>query len=199
MCVIRKTDRKTKMSKIFCYLILVLTVTSCRDENISNEKFERKFVKNKYSILIPETLNKTTGLNRHTTFEYENLKDDLYIIIMDQSLNEFYKAISRKKYDATTDLEGYYKVVLEHFREETDLKKFKVYDEIFELDKVDKKITFTMTGIDTTDNYKVFYRYSIIESKTSYYQIMSWTNQKNAKKLIDKMNKIINSFKVEEN
>ncbi|WP_142785694.1 hypothetical protein [Changchengzhania lutea] len=186
------------MNKIH-YLIVLIIFASCKEKNSVNEKYETKVVENKYSILIPESLSKTTGLNRHTTFEYENLKDDFYIILMDESKDGFFKKIERKVYDAAPDINGYYKVVLNHFREETNLKDFQVFDEIFELDKKDKKITFTMTGVDMDDNYHVFYRYSIIESKSRYYQIMSWTNQTSAKKLIYKMSKIINSFQIEEN
>ncbi|WMI68184.1 hypothetical protein [Mangrovimonas sp. YM274] len=162
------------------------------------EKNERKIVENKYSVLIPEYLTKTTGLNQYTDFEYENIKKDFYIIIMDESKDGFYKSVERKKYDVTPNINGYYEVIKNHFKNETNLKEFKVSDEIFELDKAEKKITFTMTGIDVTDNYPIYYRYSIIESKTRYYQIMSWTNQTNASKMIVDMNKIINSFRIEE-
>ena len=53
-----------------------------------------------------------------------------------------------------------------------------------------------MTGIDKEDNYPVFYRYSVIESETKFYQIMLWTNIKNSKNTIIEMNTIIDSFKL---
>lgn len=185
------------MNKIYTIIILIL-LTSCKENKNTQEINERKIVENKYSVLIPEYLTKTTGLNRYTTFEYENNEKDFYVIIMDELKEGFSKAVERKKYDVTPNINGYYEVVKNHFKNETNLKDFQVFDEIFELDKPVKKITFTMTGIDVTDNYPVYYRYSIIASKTRYYQIMSWTNQTNAKKLITDMNKIINSFTIEE-
>lgn len=185
------------MNKIYTIIILIL-LTSCKENKNTQEINERKIVENKYSVLIPEYLTKTTGLNRYTTFEYENNEKDFYVIIMDELKEGFSKAVERKKYDVTPNINGYYEVVKNHFKNETNLKDFQVFDEIFELDKPVKKITFTMTGINVTDNYPVYYRYSIIASKTRYYQIMSWTNQTNAKKLITDMNKIINSFTIEE-
>ncbi|MFL0354802.1 hypothetical protein [Xanthomarina sp. GH4-25] len=185
------------MTKIYC-LILLIIFTSCKDKNTINGESDRKIVDNKFSVLIPSSMTKTSGLNPYTTFEYQNTQDDFYVIVMDESSDGFSKTVNQKIYDVTPDIKGYYNVILDHFREETNLKDFRVFDEIFELDKPEKKITFTMTGIDVTDDYPVYYRYSIIESKTTYYQIMSWTNQTNAEKIIPEMNKIINSFKIEE-
>jgi hypothetical protein len=191
------TNPKPNMNKIFSIIILIF-LTSCIENTKAHKQNERKVVENKYSVFIPEYLSETTGLNQYTTFEYENIEKDFYVIIIDESKDGFSKAVEQKKYDVTPDINGYYEVVKYHFENETNLKDFKVFDEIFELNNAEKKITFTMTGIDMTDNYPVYYRYSIIESKTRYYQIMSWTNQKNAKKVISDMNNIINSFRIEE-
>jgi hypothetical protein len=185
------------MNKFFSIIILLL-LTSCVENTNTNKQNERKIVENKYSVFIPEYLSKTTGLNQYTTFEYENIEKDFYVIIMDESKDGFSETVEKNIYDVTPNINGYYEVVKNHFKNETNLKDFKVFDEIFELNNAEKKITFTMTGIDMTDNYPVYYRYSIIESKTRYYQIMSWTNQKNAKKVISDMNNIINSFRIEE-
>jgi hypothetical protein len=64
-------------------LIALLIFSSCKNEQKSNtsEKYEIHTVENKYQVLIPESLNKTNRLNNLTDFQFENINEDLYIII----------------------------------------------------------------------------------------------------------------------
>lgn len=181
------------MKKNISLLFLVL-LSSC-NENIQNEKYEKKTVKNKFSLLIPESLEQTNKLNSIASIQFENKSQDFYIMVLDESKDAFTKAVDSKVYDTTSDLDGYYKVVVNHFKEITT-KDFKVYD--IEKKKINhfNAIVFSMSGID--DGYSAFYRYAVIESNKRYYQIMSWTNTSQEQKHTERMNKIIDSFKIEE-
>lgn len=177
---------------VYISLLFVLGLFSYIYFNKIGDKYRKIEYKNEYSILIPENLLETDELNDLTTFQYENKSEDFYIIILEQPKQIFYNAIDIGKFEVSKNIEGYQKVVENHFKYETNLKDFKLFD----VSKINSKITFSMTGIDIEDNYPVFYRYSIVESKTKFYQIMSWTNINNSRKTITKMNKIIDSFKL---
>jgi hypothetical protein len=181
------------MKKIISLLFLVL-LSSC-NENLQNEKYEKKTVENKFSLLIPESLEQTNKLNSIASIQFENTNQDFYIMVLDESKDVFNKAVNKEIYNTTTDLDGYYKVIVNHFKEITS-KDFKVYN--IEKKKINHSnaIVFSMSGIN--DGYPAFYRYAVIESNKRYYQIMSWTNTSQEQKYTDRMNKIIDSFKIEE-
>ena len=181
------------MKKIISLLFLVL-LSSC-NENLQNEKYEKKTVENKFSLLIPESLEQTNKLNSIASIQFENTNQDFYIMVLDESKDVFNKAVNKEIYNTTTDLDGYYKVIVNHFKEITS-KDFKVYN--IEKKKINHSnaIVFSMSGIN--DGYPAFYRYAVIESNKRYYQIMSWTNTSQEHKYTDRMNKIIDSFKIEE-
>jgi hypothetical protein len=181
------------MKKIISLLFLVL-ISSC-NENLQNEKYEKKTVENKFSLLIPESLEQTNKLNSIASIQFENTNQDFYIMVLDESKDVFNKAVNKEIYNTTTDLDGYYKVIVNHFKEITS-KDFKVYN--IEKKKINNSnaIVFSMSGIN--DGYPAFYRYAVIESNKRYYQIMSWTNTSLEQKYTDRMNKIIDSFKIEE-
>lgn len=181
------------MKKKISLLFLIL-LSSC-NENNQNEKYEKKSVENKFSLLIPESLGQTNKLNSIASIQFENTSQDFYIMVLDESKDAFTKAVDNKVYDTTADLDGYYKVVVNHFKEITS-KYFKVYN--IEKKKINHSnaIVFSMSGIN--DGYPAFYRYAVIESNKRYYQIMSWTNTSQEQKYTERMNKIIGSFKIEE-
>jgi len=180
--------------KTFIPLLFLLIFSSC-NKNPVDEKYEKKIVKNKYSIFIPESLEETTELNNLASTQFKNLSEDFYVIVLDETKNSFANAVQNNPTDITPDLKGYYNVIINHFKKITQ-KDFKVYD--IEKKKINSSnaIVFSMSGMN--DNYPAFYRYAIIEGDQRYYQIMSWTNIPQEKKYTERMNKIIESFSVEE-
>jgi hypothetical protein len=139
------------MKKIISLLFLVL-ISSC-NENLQNEKYEKKTVENKFSLLIPESLEQTNKLNSIASIQFENTNQDFYIMVLDESKDVFNKAVNKEIYNTTTDLDGYYKVIVNHFKEITS-KDFKVYN--IEKKKINNSnaIVFSMSGIN--DGYPAF-------------------------------------------
>lgn len=180
--------------KTFIPLLFLLILSSC-NKNPSDEKYEKKIVENKYSIFIPESLGATTELNNIASIQFQNLSEDFYVIVLDETKESFANAVQNNPTNITPDFKGYYNVIVSHFKKITQ-KDFKVYD--IEKKKINSSnaIVFSMSGMN--DNYPAFYRYAIIEGDQRYYQIMSWTNIPQEKKYTERMNKIIESFSVEE-
>ncbi|SHH71866.1 hypothetical protein [Flavobacterium defluvii] len=181
------------MKKIIALLFLVV-LSSC-DQNHSNEKFEKKTVENKYSLSVPESMGVTTELNDVASLQLQNQMEDFYVIVIDESRKDFLSIVENKVLNTTPDLDGYFNIISDHFKQVTE-KDFKVYDIQKKRINSAKAIVFSMTG--NIDNNTVFYRYAIVEGKERYYQIMSWTSARQEKEYTDRMNKIIESFNVEE-
>ena len=97
------------------------------NENV--EEYKKVEYNNEYSVLIPENLSKTDRLNDLTTFQFENKSEDFYIIILEQPKLIFYEAIDIGKFNVSKNIEGYKKVVENHFKLETNLKDFKLFDD----------------------------------------------------------------------
>jgi hypothetical protein len=184
----------------FKLLIVLLIFIGCKNKS---EQTYRTYgenriytVENKYEVLIPKSLNQTDRLNDLTDFQFENIDDDLYVIILDQPKQTFYKAIEDKQYNEQPNLTGYCNTVIKHFNELYN--KFIVYDISRKKLNSSNAVVFSMTGISKEDGIEDFYRYAVIESDSRFYQIMSWTKKEKEKNVIDRMNQIIMSFKVKE-
>nr|WP_199002121.1 hypothetical protein [Flavobacterium sp. ASV13] len=180
--------------KNFILLLSLLLLSSC-NQSPSDEEYEKKMVENKFSILIPESLEATNSLNDVASMQFQNLNEDFYIIVIDETKTDFANAIQNNSSNITPDLEGYYNIILNHFKKVTP-KDFKVYNIEKKKINASNAIVFSMSGIN--NNYPIFYRYAIIEGNQRYYQIMSWTSIPQEKKYTKRMNKMIESFSVEE-
>ena len=168
-------------------LLLLLVCISC---NTASE-LKTITIPNKYSIDIPENMEKTNNLNDDASLQYQNLIGEFYIIVIDETKESFHNAIVENAVDISTDLEGYYSVVRTNFME--SVKGLKVSDEKDTTINGKKAKLFSITG--NVQGFDVFYRYAIVEGKSNYYQIMLWTEQSKQKNYTETINKVINSYK----
>lgn len=180
------------MKKIIS-LLFILTLFSC-SQNTQNEKLEKKTVDNKYSLYVPESLSATTELNDVASLQLQNQFENFYVIVIDESKKDFLQAVENNVLNVTPDLDGYYSVITNHFKQA--VKDYKLYD--IKKKKINgaNAIVFSMSGVN--DNTTIFYRYAIIKGSERYYQVMIWTTGSKEKEYAERMNKIIDSFNIEE-
>lgn len=181
------------MKKIIALLFLVV-LSSC-DQNHSNEKFEKKTVENKYSLSVPESLGITTELNDIASLQLQNQMEDFYVIVIDEPKSEFLQAVENHLINTTPNLDGFYGVITNHFKQVMP-QDYKLYDIKKKKINSASSIVFSMSGV--VDGNSIFYRYAIIQGRQRYYQVMTWTSGKQEEKYTERMNKIIESFNVEE-
>lgn len=167
--------------------LLVLLCFSC---NVK-EEFKTITVKNKYSVSIPENLDEATNLNEDASFQYQNLINEYYVIVIDEPKASFHNAIIENAADITPNLEGYYNTITRHLKD--NIKNFKLYDVKSTVINSKKAKVFSISG--KVEGYDVFYKYAIIEGKSDYYQIMSWTEKSKEAEYSNSMETTINSFK----
>jgi len=170
---------------------IIFILTSCYQ--IDNNK-NQEIISDNFSIVVPSNLERTQRLNTLSKVQFENIEEDIYFIVLEESKRGFKDAIEHKMHKATPDLNGYLEVVVNHFREIST--KFALSD--VGRTKIDQcnAYIFSMTSEEPSDNLVTFYRYAIIEDNENYYQIMSWTHLKNKKNLIGIIDEVIHSFKI---
>lgn len=171
-------------------IFFIIMFSSCNQGKNNNTQ---KIISDNYSLIVASDFERTNSLNELSKVQFQNIKENLYFIVLEEPKERFKNAIKLKLHKSTPDLMGYLKVVTNHFKEVTD--NFELSDVGFT--KIDScnAVVFSMSGINPEDNRKIYYRYALIEDENNYYQIMSWTNLKNKLKLIGKMEETIHSFK----
>ncbi|MDI9256385.1 PsbP-related protein [Flavobacterium sedimenticola] len=168
-------------------LLLILACFSCD----SNQEFRTVTIANKYTIDLPDSMEKTENLNGDASLQYQNLMGELYTIVIDETKESFHNAIAINAIDIEPSLDGYSNVVRSNFTDK--IKGLTISEEAETKIHGKKAKLFSITG--NVEGYDVFYRYAIVEGKSNYYQIMVWTEKSRKENHKETINRIINSFK----
>lgn len=147
------------------------------------------------SIEVPALLTESNDLNEDAAVQMANGLQELYVIVIEESKQEFNDLIIKSgdefDDDFTADLRGYANVATSSIESSIEL-----------ISKEDLK-PITTNGLPTyiasfegkINGLDVFYKLSCIEGKDRYYQVLTWTLSSKKEKHLDAMNAMINSFK----
>ena len=173
------------MKKITLLLLFALSLIFAGCE--SNKKQTVK-INGQYMVELPGFLSETTELNDDASLQYANELREFYVAVIDEpkkDFDEYMDGIGEK-----SGLEGFSEFLIDDFSENSEMKKPEL-----------KKITFnnlnayTANLTNMVNGYSTFWKISYIEGAESYYQLFTWTLEKNKDKYAEEMNKIHNSFK----
>ena len=89
------------MKKLLLFATLFFII-SCQE----NEKTQTIKIKNQYSLDLPESLSLATNLNTEASLQYQNVFDDLYVIVIDESKQEI-NSYMEDNTDFPPNLNGY--------------------------------------------------------------------------------------------
>jgi hypothetical protein len=127
-----------------------------------------------FGISAPAYMTKTTGLNKASTIEFKNLAKDVYTFVIVDTKEEL------RLLDLTYTLDEYYDEFTSTFLKNEVSK---------ELSKpiASKKgntnfIEVEATVFDADIKTKIYYLAGIVETKKSYYRVVSWTTFANKDK-----------------
>jgi len=173
------------MKKLFFYATL-LFVISCQE----NEKTQTIKIKNQYSLDLPQNMSLVSNLNNEASLQYQNIFDDLYVIVIDESKQNI-NSILENDTDFSPNLNGYTQLL------KTSLQTTVAHSVFSNSKKTQinglKSYTSSLSG--SVDSFQVFYEFAYIEGKSHYYQVFVWTSLEKKDEISPKMKKIINSFK----
>lgn len=177
------------MKKINLILILILFLVSCQPTGTE----QTIIVENKYSLTIPSFLTKVSNLNEDASLQYQHAWKEFYVIVIDESREEFRKALYDNDLDETysIDIKGYSDLLLDVFTSTMTINnKTELKDTI-----IDNFPARTIQITARTEGVDVYFSLAFVEGNKRYYQIMAWTLSNKKYQYDYKMGKLINSFK----
>lgn len=172
------------MKKIIILGFLSILFASCN----SKTEYQTVKVKNKYSLKLPDFLSETQTLNSEASLQYQNALREFYVIVLDEPKAQFPN-------QEAINLEEYKNIVLENMKLNLSEPTISSIEDTI-INGLKAKI-FSIS--DNTQNIEIYYQFAYIESKSNFYQIMTWTLENRKDKFSDDMDKIIASFKEMEN
>ncbi len=185
------------------FLALLLQMVSCKDadqkkEGTSLEKnaFHTVSIDGDYSISIPKFMNGTTGLNEEASLQYQSLRREAYVIVIDEpkkGFEEVYRDL--KQYDDHLSvIQNYRDARIKILSRTTEIigksepESIKIHGLVAEALELDAKVN----GLDN----EISYFLTFVDGGEKVYMIMCWTlkNQKEEHKKTFKT--IAESFKL---
>jgi hypothetical protein len=177
------------MRKILSIFFLALAIQSCS----TPDTLQEVNVENRYTITIPSFLTETQELNDEASLQYLNGAREFYVVVIDESKEEFHQAIINNLIDQTysPDLTGYANLLLDNFSAAANVKsKTKITEStINNMPALGINISAAFDGVD------VFCSMTYLEGKTNYYQVFAWTLKENEKDYKASINEIAKTLK----
>ncbi len=186
-----------KILKLFVLSILLVSFVSCdsnESEKTNKNSFKLVKLKGKYSLVVPKYMSKTTDLNDDASIQYEHLRKEVYVTVMNEAKKDIFSVIDDMDIDVdSTELLSFYVTAyLSPFDEElegyqvkntSDLKVHGLPTRIVEFDGI-------LDG-----KHPISYMIGFLEGEEQFYTIALWTLAKYKAKNLDMFNKVVRSFK----
>ena len=167
------------MKKILVLGLSLLLLVSCN----SNTENRTVKIKNKYSLELPDFLSEVQNLNPEASLQYQNPLKEFYVIVLDEPKSDFPNP-------DVIDLEEYKNILKANLEASLENPTFSpIRDTV--INGLKTKL-FSLS--DKTDGIEIYYQFAYIESKTDFYQILTWTLENRKDKFSKDMDKIIASF-----
>ena len=178
------------------FTIGILQNPANADMNPAKSKVQTVDVHGRYSIDLPTYLTEGHDLNFEASLEYQNINKEVYIIVIDESTEEFIKVFTElDDYDTTKSaLDNYADAQMESIRanmssvtSESQPRKVKTQSG----EAIVSDVAGLQDGIDDAMGFTV----AFTQGKLCLYMIMTWTFEKTKSIYQEDMNGIIASFK----
>ncbi|MDG2433037.1 hypothetical protein [Flavobacterium sp.] len=172
-------------------LFLIVATTAALSFTVltmGQTKFNQQKAGNVFDIDIPDYMTRTVGLNDVATVQYKNSVKDIYTIVIEDSKEEL----------AIADI---FYASLKEFQEEfekdfiKDEKKRTSSTPIFTTKNNINYVEYDVSYYDEELQIEVYYLIGIVETKSHFYKVLSWTNLANKDKFKADFQKILYSVK----
>lgn len=198
--------RKLLIPVVAMIALISFSISSCTSKPKTDEdrgslqpddSFQEVKINGLYSMKLPDYLTEGYDLNDEASLQYQNTKDEVYVIVLDESKEDFvsmYRDIL-EDYDSTKSaVDNYATKQMESIEENMETVTSKSTIRKSKLNGCDARIVDvigTQTGIADGMGFTV----AFIEGKETLYMLMTWTFEKDKPKFQDDMDKMINSFR----
>lgn len=175
----------------FLFVLLIFSCTSCKNPKAKNndsettiEDFNTISINNEYHIKMPRFLKGTTGLNEEASLQYQSLRREAYVIIIDEPKKGFEEVYR--------DLEQYddHLSVIQNYRD----ARLKILSRTTEINRKSEPTSIKIHGLNAEFleldakvnglNNEISYFLTFVDGDEKVYMIMCWTlkNQKDEHK-----------------
>lgn len=173
------------MKKII-FLLITLSIISCQ----SDREYNTVVIEKKYSLELPADMVHAEHLNDSASLQYQNTYKEIYAMVFEKSKTGFRKQAAVSP-DFKTDIDAYVKAA------KTNMENNISYPDFSEVENTKinglKARQFSVSGI--MDEYSLYYEVAFVEGKDRYYEIVIWTEKSKKEAALEKIKRIIASFK----
>ena len=168
---------------IFTTTLVIMTTTTFAQTELKQYKAGHSF-----DISLPEYMGKTIGLNSASAIEYNNTVKDVYGFVIFDTKEDL--ALADMKYSSINE---FYEEFIKDFL--IDEEKRKISKPLTQKKGEINFIECDVTYYDKDAKTEIYYLVGIVETKTSYYKVLSWATAENKNKFKADFQKIIYSLK----
>lgn len=172
---------------------IIDSASSLGKDEVKIEELKTISVNDEYSLSVPKYMTEMKSLHDEASFQYANVFKETYIIVLDESKEEFIATFKELEIynDSLTPLENY---------SDFQLKSFKESIAALNVNKLDSRIKKTPSELyefnGEVEGLDIAYFVSFIEADTKMYMIMSWTMQDRYKKYKETFKLTHSTFKL---
>lgn len=173
-----------KKSKI----VLTFTLVFICLKGFSQTEFTKHKAGHTFDINLPDYMNKTAGLNDVAAIQYKNEVKDVYGIIIFDTKEEL--KLVELNYSSINE---FYDDFINGFLIDEDQKTISKSksQKIGEINFIECDASY----YDKQENIEIYYLVGIVETKTSFYKVLSWTLIENKDKFKSDFQKILYSLR----
>ncbi|WP_127141602.1 hypothetical protein [Flagellimonas marinaquae] len=159
-------------------IVLVLSLVSCKDSKNQKEDsdgFHTISVNNEYRIDVPLFMTGTTGLNEEASLQFQSLRKEAYLIVMDEQKSRFEEVFrDLEQYDDSLSvIQNYRDARLQILSRTTQITHKSPFTSrlIYGLDAESLELDAKVNGMDQ----EISYFLTFVEGHENVYMIMAWT------------------------
>ena len=141
-----------------------------------------------FSITLPDYMSRTVGLNSTANFQYKSYVKDVYGFVIGDDKEEL--KLAELNFDSVTEFhEDFMKSFL------TDAEKKNIGTPVVKKIGETSFLECDVTYFDKEAGGEIYYLVGVVETKSAFYKILSWSLGENKGKFKADFQKILYSFK----
>jgi hypothetical protein len=137
---------------------------------------EAKGTTNDYSMMLPDYLTPASNLNDDASLQYQNIYKETYIVVIDESKEEFISTFKELgTYDSTQSaLKNYRQSQINFFKETALSMKPGSEPKAVKINGLDAEMMDFEAKVEGVES-DIYYNVAFIEGKEKMYWVMAWT------------------------
>lgn len=172
---------------------LIESAASLSKDEVKIEDLKKINVNDEYALSVPEYMTEMKSLHEDASFQYANIFKETYIVIIDESKEEFINTFKGLEIynDSLSPLGNYADFQLKSFKESVGAKQLK------KLESSIKKIPSEIHQFNgLVEGIDIAYLVSFVEAEKKMFMMMSWTMKSRYSKYKETFKLIHSTFKL---